>query len=598
MVVINVSFSICSLLFLIIIMSFYFYKPRIKSLQNQIYTIIIVSNMIGLILDIVGFALFNIQGVSNNIRLISSRAYMFYYIFFIFLLAIYTYVICRKNNKHINSHNIFLFLTIITIINIIMTITLPMSLVIDGTTQYSSGPLVTYIYSLTGLIMVAILYMIVKNYKTANKSEMLPIFFFLISGIVVVIIQLFFPMISLSLTMEVVVTILMYFTIENPDVKMLEEFKIAKDIALKANEEKEVFLYNITQNIKLPLNNIRNASEWLNENSKSQNTKDASYYINKNAFNVINMVNEVLDISSIEVNKIKVYKNKYDINNIAMFIKKRFIGQVPEKVDFRINIDSNIPKLYGDQIRVKQVLEILVDNAIKNTKAGFVELSVNSITKNNICRLIINIEDSGYGILPSEINKILDKNNLYYDDNFNDDKSTIALSKSIIGVLGGILLIDSEIGRGTKITIVLDQKIYDAKSEGLYKIEKEVEKYASNKKVLIVIEDEEYREKFLKKITKYDLDIEIAELGSKCIDNIRLSKKYDLIIMDEKLTHLSCLDIMTKLIKIPSFNIPVALLTDNTDNDGYLDHGFKYLLDKKNISKELDKIINKIRDSK
>ena len=168
------------------------------------------------------------------------------------------------------------------------------------------------------------------------------------------------------------------------------------------------------------------------------------------------------------------------------------------------------------------------------------------------------------------------------------------MAKSITSLLGGILLIDSEIGSGTKITLVLDQKIYEDKSIELNKIEKDVEKYVNNTKVLVVIEDEDYREKIVKKISRYELDVEVVELGSKCLDNIRLNKKYDLIIMDEKLSHLSSLEIITKLKEIPSFKTPVALLTDNTDNQGYIDNGFTYLLDRKLVSKEFNKIIEEI----
>lgn len=587
------SFFIMLLILVIVFLS----KPGINNTETKYFKSLALTTLIGLGIEIIIYGLYAIfaEKIVSPTFLIIAKLMILYYVFFMYFFVSYTCSICFCKTKK-DFSKFFIAVTVIYFIFLIAAISLDFEIVSTSEGFIPTGPAMDFSYVIGALGVSFISLSCIIKHKELKNKKAIPFIGCIIMAIISLAVQSLNENIVLLIPSHAIAVILMYFTMENPDVKMLEEFRIAKNRAEKANEEKAMFLYNITQDIRNPLSEIRKANNWLNENIKNKNVLDASYYIGKNINNVLGLVNNALDISTLEVTGIKIYNTKYNINNITTFMMKNFQQKISEKIEYRVNIDSNIPnELYGDQIRLKQVLEILIDNSIKNTKEGFIELNVNSILKKDVCRILITIEDSGSGIKPSEMEQILNKEeHLIKNNKIDEEKSTIAMAKSIVNLLGGTLLIDSELGKGTKMTIVLDQKIYDEKSLELNRIEKDVTKFIDNTKVMVVIENEEYREKVVKKLSRYDLDLEIVELGSKCLDNIRMSKKYDLIIMDESLSHLSSIEIITKLKAIPSFQTPVVLLTENTDNKGYINNGFTYLLDRKVPSKDLEAIIEKV----
>lgn len=594
---INNAFTISAIIPSLIVLVAYFSNRRIKTTGNDLYSRMLIFNFVELIAAVFSYITIKNREYFPLVNDIVSKFLIFAMYAWASYFTLYVIDISKKIKYGLFKNKtfmIFFYIYFIIVGSIILY--LPLEYYSEDLIAYSFGPSANVVFVVVGAYVVVWLVCMLKNIKNLKSKNYLPLYSILTLGTVAVVVQKIKPEFLLVSAVLSYVTILIYFTIENPDVKILEEFRIAKDRAEKANEEKELFLYNITQDIRLPLNEITKASNWLNENSRSQNVSDATYYINKNASSITDLVNNVLDISTLELTNIKVYNTNYDINNIAKFVEKTYKPKMNEKIEFRMNVDSNIPTvLYGDGIRIKQVVQILLDNAIKYTKSGFIDFSISCIEKNNLCRLLISVEDSGEGIKPSEMEKILNKEeHLIKNEKIDDNVSNIAMAKSITNLLGGTLLIDSELSSGTKMTIVLDQKIYDEKSKELNKLEKDVNKFIDNTKVMLVIEDEEYREKVVKKLSKYEVNLEVVELGSKCLDNIRMSKKYDLIIMDESLSHLSSIEVISKLKAIPSFNTPVTLLTDNIDNQGYINNGFKYLLDKKIPSKELEDILEKV----
>ena len=120
------------------------------------------------------------------------------------------------------------------------------------------------------------------------------------------------------------------------------------------------------------------------------------------------MTNDILDVGSIDESNIKVYNTKYNIKNVLKQLVTIYSDICKNKMlEFRTNIDHDIPEtLYGDGINLKEILTVILNNSTKYTSAGYVEFNVNTIIKNDICRLIFTIEDSGVGIKSEDINKI------------------------------------------------------------------------------------------------------------------------------------------------------------------------------------------------
>ena len=386
----------------------------------------------------------------------------------------------------------------------------------------------------------------------------------------------------------------MYFTIENPDIKTIEEIHRAKEISDNANEEKTMFLYNMTSNIRSIAKDINASADNIldetdNKKVNIEAINDSARDIKGNAAKFTTMTNEVFDISNIDSAGIKVYNSKYNIKILLKEINQRYKNKANAKdLKFITNIASDLPEyLYGDSVSLKKVLTILLDNSIKYTEKGYIEFDVNTIIKNNIVRLIITIEDSGKGMTAEELNKSFIKTNQKDEkDNISNNLYNV---KRLITLMNGAIIPNSIYNNGTTMKIVLDQR-YKERQDNLDKYEDIIDK-----KRVLLIDDNENSEKLFKKIlNNTNIEIVSVKLGKEGLDKIRNKEKYDLILLDEEMSPLGGHEVMRKLKQIAGFNTKVILLTKTNKydyDDEYIEEGFAdYLI--KSSKKELIK--NKI----
>lgn len=373
-----------------------------------------------------------------------------------------------------------------------------------------------------------------------------------------------YPELLLATFMETFITVIMYFTIENPDKKLLEEIHLSKKRADAANEDKSMLIYNMMNDVKTVAGEINKSSEIiLNSNNLEEDKYYAREIISSNN-KLYSMANNIYNIDVIDNINIKTVNNKYNIKLLFKEIISKYKDLYNNKnIDFRFNIDSNIPEyLYGDSINLKNVLNTILSNSYKYTIKGYVELSVNTILKKDIARLIIKIEDSGIGIKDEDIDKCLNKN--------TKEENTLYGARKIINILGGSLLINSEYNKGTIVTIILDQKIYNSSKDNY-------DNYVNNKKILI-IENNNTTIKLINKILdKHNILYDNISVSKEALDKIRKGTKYDLILLEEDMPYINGINLMNKLSKIKGFNTKVILITKNNNiiyDDIYKDSNF------------------------
>ena len=264
-------------------------------------------------------------------------------------------------------------------------------------------------------------------------------------------------------------------------------------------------------------------------------------------------------------------------------ISKSFEKTINSNVKYRFNYDKSIPEyLYGDSIRIKQILNIILENSREYTEKGFIELNVNSIIKNDICRLIITVEDSGSGIESTELEHLFDKEKIYSDKKLkivDDTKNNLGIAKSLIDLMNGSITVKSELGVGTKFTIAVDQII---KTENKTEIEEKVDQYEKmlkqNKKILLVINSAELSKKINYFLKKSPYDIVEVNGGQPCLERLRNKEKYNIILMEENLERLSSEDTMLKIKDTPGYKIPVILISNNKGfgmKERYQEKGYK-----------------------
>ena len=593
-------FTIYSLFYSVLLNIVYFARKRLVTFENKIFEKLMITNLIGVILAIGSY--FTIVNIDKYpiFNVIVSKGYIVYLLTWITLFSVYIFAISIDDSKNRKKkiNRIIKGFSILYVIFLIVIIIKPLYYHNAGGAVYSYGPSANVMYVVSSVYIAIWIVRLIINYKKIRDKKYLPIFAFMLLGVVVIIIQKSHPELLLMTSMETFIVFLMYHTIENPDMKILEEVHRAKEISDNANEEKTMFLYNMTNEIRNITKDIDySADDILDETSNKkvdvEVINDAAREIKGSTAKFTTMTNEILDINSIDSASIKVYNDKYNVKLIIKELVTVYSKKCNVKnIAFRPSIASDIPEyLYGDSVGLKQVLDIILDNSVKYTSSGYIEFNVNAIIKNNIARLIITIEDSGTGMKAEDIIKVFNKKNDRNEDSLNLNNN-LYNAKALITLMGGTIIPSSIYGTGTTMKIVLDQKVAKEADEKLDKYEE-----VYDKKKILLVDDNISTEKIVSKLLKdTNIELDYVSLGKEALDKIRGKEKYDLILLDEVMDPLDGVTIMKKFKDIRNFKTNVILLTRNNEyeyNEEYLTYGFSgYLL--KPISKDkLFEIIDK-----
>ena len=590
-----------ALLILLILTFIFFKKERLHNVEDNTYGRLLILSIITII---AGFSSGLMRAIVDNsisqiIFLIVSKVYMIGLVSVYLQFVLYTVYISKiriNDYKKIENNTSILFYGIAVI-----GLLLPLHIEIESGSVNISGPSVVFLYTIFGLIYLALFIILLVSRKTVFNKKYLPIFIFLLEGISFYILQVFFININYLTNPFIVVTcLIMYFTIENPDVKMLEEMTVLKDQADKANHAKSDFLSNMSHEIRTPLNAIVGFSESLKDDELSKDQLEKVDDIIMASNNLLDIVNGILDISKIEANKLEIIDKEYDIKSVLdelCALTKARMGD--SGLEFRVNIDPTLPRvLYGDNVRLKQIVLNLLTNAVKYTKEGYVDFTVSSVIRDNVCRLIISVEDSGIGIKEEAIPRLFSK-----FDRLNVEKSItiegtglgLAITKKLVELMNGTIIVQSVYGQGSKFTVSIDQRVISVKPKETPRpaVESKTIK-AYGAKVLLVDDNELNIKVATTLLKKYDFNIDSCISGRECLEKIRLGNKYDIIFLDDMMPRMSGKEVLVALKKMENFNTPVIALTANAISgmkEEYLSLGFDDYLSKPIEKKELERVI-------
>lgn len=593
----NLYFPICAVLINVLILIIFNSKQRIKSDETKAYSFLIIVGFLESLLACILVVLMNLYGKPSYIYNMHRVDYILM-LLWVWGLFNYVIIVALHNDKKTRS----IIQKVSMGVNIILSVSfffLKVNVINENGVIDTNGSAMNVLYSALSiyviLMAIFVIRSLIKNFKSSMNKKFIPLFALAIFGIIALLVRSIAPEILIISLVAAYADLIMFFTIENPDIKMIYELNRNKKLLESMSEEKSNFLFSMSQETRKPIENILEVKKLL-ENEKDLNKIDNGLkIIENNARSLNNIINNVLDISSISSSKLTKSVDTYNVYSLINMCIKTVEQKLNNKVELRTNISQNIPKeLYGDSVRLKQVLISILFNAAKYTKEGYIELTVNEIVKYDVCRLIFNIEDSGKGISVDKLNELLKSNSRIEDtdllklDNLDVD---LKLAFKIIRKQGGVINVKSEDGKGSTFTVVIDQKI--KRDEDEY-----YSKYIFNKKKVIVVSDKLQTLKDINSLSsKYDIELLTGMFGNDLVQRIKNNEAFDLIILEDELKPSSALMILGQMQEArKGFNIPtVVMLKKEKESlkEHYIDDGFDDCIIKENLENDYDRIIKK-----
>ncbi len=594
----------CALILATLLITIFFSKKRAKNDETKIYTYLLISSLIDSLLLFIILLIGYVSPNSEAVIFLLNKIDFSMYILWIWLMFIYFFKISITKDKVLKYYNIILKSTfIINIILIIVMWILPINIINQNGQMGVTGIAVDFAMYVFVIYLLLIIMVSLFKFKIINKKYA-PLYLLIILLGISLVIKKYNPTFLFTSAVISYVNLIMFFTIENPDVKLVKELEVAKSSAEKANKAKSEFLSSMSHELRTPLNAIVCFSELLEtKEGLDEESKSFAKDIVSASHNLLELVNGVLDISKIEAGKMELINKEYNPYDLFNSLGTMVIPRIGDKnITFETHLASDLPgTLKGDTGKIKQIVLNLLTNAVKYTDEGYISYKVNSLNdfKNNKCYLYVTVTDSGRGIKPEDLDRLFVKFERLDEDKNSSIEGTglgLAITQSLANLMGGKITVVSKYGEGSTFKFVFVQEIIKEENEiSLEEVKEETLNYDFTGKNILVVDDSKLNLRVAQNVLKtFNANVMTSTSGQECLDLCK-TNKYDIILMDIMMPLMNGIETL-KRIRIDDKKVPVIALTADAVEgmeEKYLSEGFNDYLSKPIDRNKLGIILNK-----
>ena len=391
--------------------------------------------------------------------------------------------------------------------------------------------------------------------------------------------------------------------------KATELARMEERRAKAANDAKTNFLANMSHEIRTPINAVLGMNEVILRECEDARILEYAQNIESAGRTLLSLINDILDFSKIESGSMEISEAEYDLSSVLNDVYNMIHIKAEQKaLDFRFEIDQSLPdSLYGDEMRIRQIMVNILNNAIKYTPAGSVTLKVGGRRDfDDLLTLRIDVIDTGMGIRDEDKEKLFEKfKRLDIDKNKTVEGSGLglAITSSLLELMGGTILVDSEYGKGSTFTALLPQKIVKDVPIGDFKMrlaesakerKKYKEKFTAPEANVLVVDDTPMNHVVIRELLKPTrMKIESARSGAECLEK-QHDRKYDIIFLDYRMPEMDGIETLERMKKdadSPNSDTPIIVLTANAISgarENFLREGFDDYLSKPIESDKLE----------